>query len=239
MRRLELNGTRSPNAEAVFRNCYKHLRKTQDDTVWKLYEANKDARLKNQGTYGMDSRELWFAAETRAEYDRLSLIYPGHILLCDRTMVQDTKSEKCVDGTTKLHEICSVATSMPTIHPRVWPVLVSDLPCNCQHCIVDRTNDKCIYSPWRRTHQDTMKIGCVGPIEAQSWVGRAVTRVVNGQPLIGVIASFFPKLKKWELNYVSSGNIASTESYTYAQMCALNYAPAPNNPIKQNIFMRR
>ena len=76
-----------------------------------------------------------------------------------------------------------------------------------------------------------MKIGCVGPIEAQSWVGRAVTRVVNGQPLIGVIASFVPKLKKWEVNYVSSGNIASTESYTYAQMCALNYAPAPNNSV--------
>ena len=38
------------------------------------------------------------------------------------------------------------------------------------------------------------------------------------------------ELKKWELNYVSSGNIVSTESYTYdAQMCALNYAPAPNN----------
>lgn len=141
----------------------------------------------------MDSRIVWFVTESKEEQDRLTLLYPGRILLCDRTYIQDTAgSKKCVEGTTDLHEIRSSASTVPTRHPRVWPVTVSDLPCNCQHCIVDHTNDKCIYSAWRKTRSANMRIDCVGPEEADSWVNGAVTRMVKGQKEYGVIVDFYP-----------------------------------------------
>ena len=34
--------------------------------------------------------------------------------------------------------------------PRVWPALVANLPCNCQHCDVNPTNTQCPFSPWRK-----------------------------------------------------------------------------------------
>ena len=52
----------------------------------------------------MDTRTVWFAVETKDEQDRLSLKYPGRILLCNRTFVLDTHSGKAVEGTQRMHE---------------------------------------------------------------------------------------------------------------------------------------
>ena len=49
----------------------------------------------------MDSRIVWFVVETKEERDRLSILYPGRVLLCDRTFIMDTYgSKKHVEGTT-------------------------------------------------------------------------------------------------------------------------------------------
>ena len=167
----------------------------------------------------MDSRDVWFVVETREECDRLSATFPGRILLCDRTFIQDTQgSKKHVEGTSEFHEIRSAATTVPTCHPRVWPVIVSDLPCNCQHCIVDQTNDKCIFLPWRKTHSDKMRIECVAPDEADSWVNSAVTRTVKGQREYGVIVNFVPDLKTWNVSF----SFGQNESFNYSQMCKID-----------------
>ena len=116
---------------------------------------------------------------------------------------------------------------MPAEHPRVLPVRASDLPYNCQHCIIDRNNNTCTYSAWRRAYSANMKIDCVGPIEAMSCVNRAVACMANGKTKTGVIIDFVPKLKKLSMKNVS-GNIESIEKYTYPEMCAWNYTPAIN-----------
>ena len=46
VRRLELEGIRSPTACAVFKNCMEHLEKS---TKWAEYESNGDAKLKGKG----------------------------------------------------------------------------------------------------------------------------------------------------------------------------------------------
>ena len=98
----------------------------------------------------MDTRTCWFVVEEQEESTRLSLLYPGRILLLDRSYIHDTQGEKALDGTTLLHEVISVAKEVPTNLPRIWPALVANLPCNCKHCTVTPINTECSYSPWRK-----------------------------------------------------------------------------------------
>ena len=153
---LELMGTRSPTGCAVFENCFRLLQKNQDQTEWKKYETLHDVRLKNKGKFGMDTRTVWFVTETKEEQDKLLLKYPGRILLCDRSYIRDTHNEEAIKDTTNLHEVCSLATTVPTSRQPVWPVKVSNLPCNWPHCIIDPTNDVCVHSPWRKSRMDHM-----------------------------------------------------------------------------------
>ena len=105
----------------------------------------------------MDSRTVWMVVETKQKQDELASKYPNSIILCDRSHIQDTDKEKALHKTTLLHEVCSVATAVPMASPlREWPVKVSNLMCNCSHCVVNSINDTCIYSPWRKARMDSM-----------------------------------------------------------------------------------
>ena len=150
VRSLELIGIRSKNAYAVFENCSRCLQQTEDETKWKGYETKKEWRLRNKGSFGINTRTCWFLVDTREQLAYFSLKYPGRILLVDRSQIQDTLGEKPIDGTTLLHEVCSVATDVPTSLPRIWKAMIANLPCNCPHCTLDPINVLCPYSPWRK-----------------------------------------------------------------------------------------
>jgi hypothetical protein len=101
-----------------------------------------------------------FVVETKKDFDRLVDQYPGRILFCDRTRIQDTLQGKCIDQTSHLHEVRSYEKVIPeeymgVLEPAIkedkkknrqaksevngsirnWQVVISDLPCNCVHCI--------------------------------------------------------------------------------------------------------
>ena len=98
----------------------------------------------------MNTQTCWFVVETQEQLEYFSLKYPGRIRLVDRSQIQDTLGEKPIDGTTLLHEVCSVATDVPTSLPRIWKAMIANLRCNCPHCILDPINVLCPYSPWRK-----------------------------------------------------------------------------------------
>ena len=150
VRSLELIGIRSKNAYAVFENCSRCLQQTKDETKWKGYETKKEWRLRNKGRFGMNTRTCWFVVETQEQLEHFSLKYPGRILLLDRSQIQDALGEKPIDGTTLLHEVCSVETDIPTSLPRIWKAKIANLPCNCPYCTLDPINVLCPHSPWRK-----------------------------------------------------------------------------------------
>jgi len=166
VKKLELIGIRSPTAYKVFENCFKYLEKTDEVTQWKEYEKTGDARLKNKGRYGMDSRTVHYVlCDGDEDYEgklvEYSAKHPGRILFCDRRNIQDTHSKQPLNNTNNLHEVRSVATEVPTWppnkQPRPWPVVTSVFPCNCIRCNADPNNTTCIYAPWRKTRQEIMK----------------------------------------------------------------------------------
>ena len=59
----------------------------------------------------MDSRTVWFVAETKEKQLELAVKYPGRILLCDRTFILDTYKydQGAIKNTTQIHELRSVA----------------------------------------------------------------------------------------------------------------------------------
>jgi sentrin-specific protease 1 len=162
VKELENIGIRSPNAFMVFVNCIQHLETFE--TKWDVYEKKQDIRLKDKGRFGMSERVMLFVVETKEDFNRLAPQYPGRILLCDRSSIQDTINEKCIIGTTQLHEVRTIETSIPRVEGsqsdedddevddneeednvddndeevmnqiRHWRALCSDLPCNCEPC---------------------------------------------------------------------------------------------------------
>ena len=56
-------------------------------------------------------------------------------------------------------QVASCATDVPTTLPRNWPAKVSNLPCNCQYCVVDCINTACQYTPWRKARKITVVEG--------------------------------------------------------------------------------
>lgn len=182
VKELELQGIRSPNAWKVFLNCDKHLAST--DTHWGQYESDGDARLQHKGKYGMDSRTVWYVVENEEDRVRRAAEQPDladRILVCDRTYIQDTVGKKCITDTSKLHEVRSVATSVPPAHEgiiqtflpvarnrknerpeirgliREWDVAVCDLPCSCKQCIKDPDTPLCPFLPWRNRRTVNMR----------------------------------------------------------------------------------
>lgn len=152
VRELETVGIRSPTAFMVFVNCIQHLEKFE--TKWDVMEKARDRRLILKGMFGYNSREMYFVVETKKDFDRLVDQYPGRILLCDRSIIQDTLQHKCIEGTMQLHEVRSIETGIPEPYEAVlvpedgtneevrgqvrpWPVVISNsnLSCNCKVCI--------------------------------------------------------------------------------------------------------
>ena len=96
--------------------------------------------------------------------------------------------------TTDLHEIRSVATEVPVGMPRVWPLQLSFLPCNCQHCIVDNAyhpmNTQCKMRHWRNMVSYNAKIGGVTHNEASSFEGEMICTEKQGVVRTGVIVQY-------------------------------------------------
>ena len=201
VRALELVGIRSPNAYSVFENCYNRLQKTRDQTEWQEFERNRDKRLRNKGRFGMDTRTVWFVVETKADQERLSVKYPGRILLCDRSFVLDTHAKKAVDDTTRLHEFRSTAMRVPDQHPITWQAGSSRLPCNCPRCLQNPNNSLCHVSPWRKPQTVTMQIACPPPAVAEKlWIGEQVAIEKGKQLTIGTVLAFSPLNNTWSVD---------------------------------------
>mmetsp|Transcript_4214 Transcript_4214/g.5918 ORF Transcript_4214/g.5918 Transcript_4214/m.5918 type:complete len:611 (-) Transcript_4214:334-2166(-) len=142
VRELEKMDIRSPTAFMVFVNCIQHLETYE--TKWDELERENDIGIQLKGRFGLNERTMYFVTEKKEDYDRLVAQYPGRILLCDRTNIQDTISKKAVDDTMQLHEVKSFETSLPEAYQskgknkldiRNWRVLTSYLPCNCFTCL--------------------------------------------------------------------------------------------------------
>ena len=145
----------------------------------------------------MNSRKVFFVAETMVEYERLRAIYGDRILLCDRTFILDTNKGKALDSTTEFHEVRSTATSVSTEHRYVWPVTVSNLPCNCCHCIIDADNTRCKYAPWRKTRSISIAVGCLPKEEAEQLLLSRVCRNIEKKLRFGTAVKYLPKKTKW------------------------------------------
>lgn len=83
----------------------------------------------------------------------------------------------------------------------VWPATVSNLPCNCKHCIVDPDTDQCSYAPWRKTRPISIKVGCLPPEEAELLVNKIVARTVNKKIEFGMTYDYVPETLKWKVKY--------------------------------------
>ena len=118
---------------------------------------------------------------------------------CTRQVIRSCATKvipPCFVGGNDIDDMDSVATSMPVEHPWVWSVRVSDLPCNCQHCIIDQNNNIYTYTAWRCTYSANMKIDCVGLIKAMSWVNCAVSCMVNGKWRLKWLSTLFLNWRK-------------------------------------------
>ena len=174
-------------------------------TKWRELEQSRDPNLRGKGTFGADYIKMWFVVETQEDFDRLSLKYPGQIILVDRSYLIDTYKEKCIEGSTCLHEVCSVDTAIPVSHPRHWTARASNLMCTCDKCRENPDNTECIYLPWRKRRNVTMRIDCVGPKEAVSWVGETISWDNGDKKVSGTITEFDMKSKKWTVKFDDRG----------------------------------
>jgi hypothetical protein len=181
------------------------VRLQREVTKWKEFERTRNPSLKGKGTFGADYYKMWFVVETQADFDRLSLEYPGQIILCDRSYLIDTYKEKCIDGTTRLHEVCSVDTTIPVKHPRHWTVRASNFMCTCDKCRGDPYNTECVYLPWRQRRDVTMRINCVGPKEAVSWVSETISWDNGDKKVCGTITEFDMTSKRWTVKFDDKG----------------------------------
>jgi hypothetical protein len=198
IRAMELSGKRTASAKDVFVNC-RVLEKSRDDTKWSVMEQRGDIALKDKGKYGMDTRTVWFVCETQAEFEQMNAQYPGKILLCDRTFVLDTHNGQSIPQTSDLHEVRSMAKEMPVEMPRVWPMQVSYLPCNCEFCVVDGEyypeNTQCKMRMWRKLTIHNVKIGGVSHEEARTFVGCMVSREKDGAMEEGEVVHYVQPTK--------------------------------------------
>ena len=212
---LELSGIRSENALKVFVNCHR-LEKSREDSEWIQYENENDIALKRKGKYGMDTRTVWYVVEEKEEYDRLVVKYPGRVLFIDRDFVMDTFGKESIQNTSKLHEICSEATHIQAALPSVWPIRLSNLPCNCVHCILDPFNTECKLITWRKTRTHNLQPLGVSPDRGRAWVGSGVCVRVQGQVVSGSIVDYSVDRMQQFWKVQVGENIATLN---YAQIC--------------------
>lgn len=212
---VELSGIRSETALKVFVNCHR-LDKSREDSEWIRYENENDIALKRKGKYGMDTHTVWYVVEEKEEYDRLIVKYPERVLLIDRDFVMDTFGKKSIQNTSKLHEICSEATHIPAALPSIWPIRLSNLPCNCVHCILDPFNTECKLITWRETRVHNLKPLGVSPDRGRAWVGSGVCMKVQDQVVTGSIIDYsVDRMQQfWKVQF---GEICAT--LNYAQIC--------------------
>ena len=128
------------------------------ESPWKEHEATHCSTLKQKGVYGMDSRTSWFVCEDEPTFKRLKddknyQSFKQYIILCDRSSHMDTKTIK---GTQSLHEVKSVATEIPSDHPKKWPLQTAHLPCRCKECEGDHEKE-CLFSPWRKPKEEYLE----------------------------------------------------------------------------------
>lgn len=164
--KLEADGIRSPDAFTAFTNCIEEgYEKRYGDTEWKEYKDDGDVRLKNKGTFGMDTRTVWFAAESTHDQHVLEDMYPkltGRIIVCDRENKLDTHDGKTAfAGTAQLRHFSTAKHTMSAeelnVRPDEFPVKLSNLFCECVHCRLDHNNTQCAYRPWMNARTEWMK----------------------------------------------------------------------------------
>ncbi len=170
MKELERKNIRSGDAVTAFAIANNILHLETSETKWDRFEATNDIRLKNKRKFGLNSRKMKYVVETLADYKRRSAEYPGRILLCDRSIIQDTTNGKGIDGTRKMHEVRSIEPNIPQTLPdkkevRRYRVMVSDLPCNCIRCNTfvpsvdgEIVNTQCQYLPWRFSKIESLDV---------------------------------------------------------------------------------
>lgn len=171
---------RHPGVTIVHRLAVVENFKGYHDSVGKdpaqLVRALELVGIRSPNAYSV-FENVWFVVETEADQERLSVKYPGRILLCDRSFVLDTHAKKAVDDTTRLHEFRSTAMRVADQHPITWQAGSSRLPCNCPRCLQNPNNSLCHVSPWRKPQTVTMQIACPPPLN-NTWsvdIGESLT----------------------------------------------------------------
>ena len=108
----------------------------------------------------------------------------------------------------QMHELRSIAVSVPTIHPRKWPARVANLPCNCHECYKDPLNHKCTYLQWRMPRDVHLVVKCLYPKEAMEWVGCEIMHFVADKndskkrhTKHAKAIAFSPKTSKWKVQF--------------------------------------
>ena len=167
VRMLEELNIRSRNAFEVFLNMSKYLASEREDSEWIKFENEKNASLRFKGRHGMDSRRCRYVTETQLERQVAIQKAPeslrDHIILCDRSHIQDTNKRQAVAKSHKIHQVKSTVTdaNLPkwpsNKGPREWNAQRSFLPCYCVRC--NDANDiiPCKFAPWRNTKDIVMK----------------------------------------------------------------------------------
>lgn len=219
VKKLELKSPpiRSPTAEKVFVNCLNHIEVKMGESKWDEYERAGDYRLKEKGKFGMNSRRHWLAVETKEDFDRLNSKHPDRIVICDRSFILDTEGHKPVPGTKQLHEVRSTATAIPDGEPRVWPVTVSNMPCNCINCNQNPDNDLCTFKTFRNTRTVNLTVEKlhVGNIAAHEYIGDSIALDVEGVVYSGNVVGYDEDDELWLVEL----NDGSTDTMNYIELC--------------------
>lgn len=147
--------TRTPTAFRGFENCIFHgLDRPEQNEHWKTFEVTHDFRLKAKGTFAIDSRRFWFAVESVEEQERLSLAYPGRIILCDRTHVIDTHTHRIAfPSTVNLHQVNTVDAGH--LDNR-YMVNLLDRYCICKECRIDPKSKACKFVDYKHQRDVVM-----------------------------------------------------------------------------------
>ena len=107
--------------------------------------------LKNTGAWGMDSLNVYFKTDSQEEVEQESQQYPGRIIFCDQSTIEDTKNQQSLGGIYERNKLRSLATMAQTTDPKVLPAQQADLPCVlCPACHKDPVNTICRYAIWRK-----------------------------------------------------------------------------------------
>jgi len=134
--RLEQQNTRSATAFECFKNTKNEEFEFDDRETWRKHELAKDPYLLQRKTFTYTRRIIGYVVDNEAEYNTLSLHYPGSIVFADRREVLTLT--KAVPNTTKLHQ---VACCLKTHGGNYGFLNLQQFPCRCTLC------RDCLFSP--------------------------------------------------------------------------------------------